>query len=1045
MKYLFHLLQVREGEERRVFQFFLCFFLLVSAFVVGKTARDTFFLSRFNPDYLPHMFIAVAIVVGVTVSVYTRIVNRFAILPTVLATFAIGTLSLIVIQIFLNVPGIYAALYVWMDVISTITVIQFWLLANRAFTTREAKRLFGIIGSGGAVASTAVGFSVRPFVHAYGTEFLLPISAGFIFMSLVVIYSLRSFVSGESIPRQRRRRKEPAAKHPLRNRYLKILTVTVVISATVATLVDYQLKIIASETLDETAMASLFGSLYGIIGVASIVMQFLVTGRILSRYGILWGLIFLPAALVTGNLLLLISPAIVSAVIARAGDQIFRFTVHDTASQLLWLPVSAREKRRAKPFIDGTMKNGAQALSGFLIIGMMSFFDIRFLSVPSLLLLVVWILANFRLRDGYLAQLKKAVEKRRLDFESLEIDITDPLITRTLRKAILEGDDHQKVFALDTIKDLSLSPWAKDLRKMFHGASPAVQKKILELARENSDVVSHEKIRELTNAKEDAIASEAMIICGQRNLEDAIPALQGMLSSDNDRRRSAAAAGILLMGENDTAQAGKILNGMLYDPNNEVQAIALQSVGHIPSILSDRGLSVLLEDDSPDVRNLAIKLAADRQNLNLISPLINNLGDPSTSLPARKALDSYDSTSVTSILTEKLHKAEGSPILTAGIIRSLGRYAHGPSAEPLIGMLQNEKETATGEIVNALMKISRREGLTEEQLDRIDTILDGFVLDAHSLMALLPQVSDDGSAFLIKDHLTTTLQEEKSWILKLSLLRFPDSPVETLLHVLSSGDPRARANALEILDNLLQREMREKIIPLFDDTPSQGNVSPLPKETILARWLHSRSQWESGIALDYILRNKMISLIQEGQLPLSHSPLHREIMTRHWRLLEQLQDFPKEQLILKEMPMYSTLEKTIFMKGVDLFREMPGEEVAHIAHIADESRLNSGESIFREGDAGDSMFIIMDGKVRIHKSEEGNGKEKEIAVLVKGEFAGEMALLDQQPRSASATALEETLLLEIHAEDFYDLMASHMEIMQGIVRVLTRRLREAIA
>ena len=58
---------------------------------------------------------------------------------------------------------------------------------------------------------------------------------------------------------------------------------------------------------------------------------------------------------------------------------------------------------------------------------------------------------------------------------------------------------------------------------------------------------------------------------------------------------------------------------------------------------------------------------------------------------------------------------------------------------------------------------------------------------------------------------------------------------------------------------------------------------------------------------------------------------------------------------------------------------------------------------------------------------------------------GEMALLDQEPRSASVTSTEETTLLEINGEDFYDLMASRMEIMQGIVKILTQRLREAKA
>ena len=137
--------------------------------------------------------------------------------------------------------------------------------------------------------------------------------------------------------------------------------------------------------------------------------------------------------------------------------------------------------------------------------------------------------------------------------------------------------------------------------------------------------------------------------------------------------------------------------------------------------------------------------------------------------------------------------------------------------------------------------------------------------------------------------------------------------------------------------------------------------------------------------------------------------------------------------------MYSTLEKTIFMKGVDLFRDISGEEVSHVAQIAEEIEYGSEQTIFDEGDVGDSMFIIVDGAVRIHKG------DKELAVLSKGKFVGEMALLDQEPRSASVTSTKETTLLEINGEDFYDLMASRMEIMQGIVKILTQRLREANA
>ncbi|MDP6230514.1 MAG: cyclic nucleotide-binding domain-containing protein, partial [Candidatus Marinimicrobia bacterium] len=78
------------------------------------------------------------------------------------------------------------------------------------------------------------------------------------------------------------------------------------------------------------------------------------------------------------------------------------------------------------------------------------------------------------------------------------------------------------------------------------------------------------------------------------------------------------------------------------------------------------------------------------------------------------------------------------------------------------------------------------------------------------------------------------------------------------------------------------------------------------------------------------------------------------------------------------------------------------------------------------------------GDVKIHKG------DRHIASLGKGACLGEMALLDQEPRSADVTMETDTTLLKITQEDFYEIMSSNMEIMQGIVKLLTGRLRDAI-
>jgi CRP/FNR family cyclic AMP-dependent transcriptional regulator len=136
--------------------------------------------------------------------------------------------------------------------------------------------------------------------------------------------------------------------------------------------------------------------------------------------------------------------------------------------------------------------------------------------------------------------------------------------------------------------------------------------------------------------------------------------------------------------------------------------------------------------------------------------------------------------------------------------------------------------------------------------------------------------------------------------------------------------------------------------------------------------------------------------------------------------------------------MLSTVEKVLFLKSIELFSQIPSEDLAQVALITAEEAREPGEEIFAEGDSGDALYLVLEGKVRIHKG------EREIAQLGERECFGEMALLDAAPRSASATARDPVRLLKISREDFQEIMSDKPEIALGIIKVLSRRLRNAI-
>ena len=102
--------------------------------------------------------------------------------------------------------------------------------------------------------------------------------------------------------------------------------------------------------------------------------------------------------------------------------------------------------------------------------------------------------------------------------------------------------------------------------------------------------------------------------------------------------------------------------------------------------------------------------------------------------------------------------------------------------------------------------------------------------------------------------------------------------------------------------------------------------------------------------------------------------------------------------------------------------------------------FDEGAYVFREGDLGTEMYIIQDGRVEIIKTIEG--RERQLALLEKGDFFGEMAILEGLPRNASARATQDTKLLQINGSTFDQMLRGDPEIAVRMMRKLSRRLRE---
>jgi CRP-like cAMP-binding protein len=133
------------------------------------------------------------------------------------------------------------------------------------------------------------------------------------------------------------------------------------------------------------------------------------------------------------------------------------------------------------------------------------------------------------------------------------------------------------------------------------------------------------------------------------------------------------------------------------------------------------------------------------------------------------------------------------------------------------------------------------------------------------------------------------------------------------------------------------------------------------------------------------------------------------------------------------------------LKKVAIFREMEPEELALMADVCKEEKFVSGEYIFREGEHGNRLYLIVDGEVRISRDVPGSGEEA-LAILKPGALFGEMAVFDRTERSTHAISNGGTTALTITRPDFEMLLDFNREIAYKVlwscVRLLSSRLRQ---
>jgi len=478
---------IREGELFRAWSMQLNIFLIITTLLIVKPTVNSLFLSTYGIESLPNAYIFVAIIAGLVTTAYAKMVQQVRFSYLNIGTLLSSVLLLLFFGFALRIglwnQGIMYAFYIWVAIFAVLTTSQFWLLVNQVFNVREIKRLVGFIGSG-AIAGGIFGGYLTSFLILHTSSKNLPFVAAFtialcIPLTILIFYKQKKTVKKVPTANEAKKTKEHPFRIILQSKHLTLMACLVAIGNVVAKLVDYQFSDMASSTIsDPEKLTAFFGFWFSTFNVAAFIIQLLLTRIILNRFGVGISLLFLPIAIATAVVCLIIAPELLAAVIVmKMADGALKQSVNKSAMELLVLPIPKDVKNQTKTFIDVFVDSLAAGFSGLLLIFVIQGLSLSTVSISALILAFValWIFLVTKVRKEYLYSFKMKIIKT--------IDGKKPAKRSLKRKALIgevtniltEGNPTQILIALQQIKLWKDRRYQEYVYKLLHHSDANVR------------------------------------------------------------------------------------------------------------------------------------------------------------------------------------------------------------------------------------------------------------------------------------------------------------------------------------------------------------------------------------------------------------------------------------------------------------------------------------------------------------------------------------------------------------------------------------------
>ncbi|WP_285649907.1 hypothetical protein [Allomuricauda sp. NBRC 101325] len=829
---------------------FCYIFLIISVLLIIKPTINALFLSELGAEKLSIAYLLVAFTAVGSSFFYTRILNKFELNHIIKTTLTTSIIVLIALGSLLKIGLMNTYLlfffYIWVAIYAVLSASQFWVLANLVFNVRDAKRLFGFIGSGAILGGIFGGYLTSILAPLFGNEIMIFIAALLLlgcFPLLRFIWKLRVNKLDEF---KQKKRISLTDGHPYKlikkSRHLTYMALTVAVGVLVAKLVDYLFSDFAAKSIaDPEELTSFLAFWFSTFNLLSLGVQLLLTHRIVGIWGVGFSLLLLPLGILLGSVFFLILPELSAIVAIKAMDGILKQSINKSASELLALPLPFELKNRTKSFIDVVVDSIATGFAGLLLIFFVNGLDLGTMSITLLIigLVLVWILFVGVLRKEYYITFKKNLEN--VSDKTTHVSNTkvkNVSVVEGMRNVFSNGTEEQLLFMLNKLMEINDRRFSKDVLRLLNHPSLKVKAAAMRNLFFLDKTTMVVNINELLGCGDEelTLATFEYLLLHADQHEEYV--FDQFLDADDPLIRDTALYCLARESAgNHTLKARYDLEGRLGKrlSQNEpsINPLVLKSIGaagyaqFYPVILEN------LKEKDEVLKQAAIIAAGISMHPMFIDTLLHLLPQKATRPLVVEALNNYGPRILPLLVSHVKNRSVNLEIcrFVPLVCRS---FMSKEAVHSLFQLFDDVDLSIRLEVVRALSDIRKeRPTLRFNRFKIVSKIFEECKLYHQTLSAMHTQIiisyrnrkksgahidseERDARASLL-ELLEKRLDSGLERIFKLLGLKYVQEDVQNAYLGLLSPKEESRIKAIEFLDNLLTGNLKQKLLPIIEE------------------------------------------------------------------------------------------------------------------------------------------------------------------------------------------------------------------------------------